>query len=133
MWKLPQICVSALAGKNIVCTLLSQKQGLVRLCIRLITLALRTPAAQLSGGADNRGLDPRLTQNQTRSPIPRGGDLIQPSAFKSPSHMVSPLFRVRGRHAFTGKPGCGLPWSQQADIPVCSCSEHGCQNLRCKE
>ncbi len=73
MWKLPQICASALAGKNIVCTLLSQKQGLGPLCSRLITPALKTPAAQLSGGADNNGLGPRLTRNQARSPISRGG------------------------------------------------------------
>jgi hypothetical protein len=73
MWKLPQICANALAGKNIVCTLLSQKRGLVRSCSRLITPALRTPAAQLSGGADNYGLGPLLTRNQARRPIPRGG------------------------------------------------------------
>jgi len=73
MWKLPQICVSALAGKNIVCTWLSQKQGLVPLFLRLITPALKTPAAQLLGGADNNGLDPRLIRNQAGSPLSRGG------------------------------------------------------------
>jgi hypothetical protein len=132
MWKLPQICISALAGKSIVCILLSQKQGPVRLCSRLITPALKTRAAQLSGDADNNGLCPRLTRNYARSPIPRGG-LDTTVGFQ-----ISFLYgfaiiegtwvlRLREQVAFY------LPWSQKADAPVCSCPEHGYQKLICND